>query len=134
MPKATVSTLTSKFDLKTLPGGWVELRRMSFGEKQQRQDIAMQMAMTTDGQKAKSTEAIMKMSSEEIALFELSRCVIDHNLYADDEEKVKLDFKRSADIRQLDPRVGEEINALIDSMNNVSAEDLADLGNGSSSS
>jgi hypothetical protein len=131
MPKATVSSETTKFDLKTLPGAWVELRRLSFGEKAQRTDMAMKMAF--EGGKGKDGKALAEMASVQTSVFEFSRCVVNHNLFKDDEDKVPMDLHNAIDVQQLDPRVGEEIGTYIDQMNNFDQEVLDDLGNGSSS-
>lgn len=130
MPKATVDTNAVRHDLKSLPGAWVELRRMSFGEKNARTDIAMKMAF--EGSKA-DTKATMAASTEAAAQFEFKACVVDHNLFADDEETIKLNLGNSNDLRKLDPRVGEEIMLLISEMNNFEPEELSDLKNESSS-
>lgn len=130
MPKATVNTNSERKDLKSLPGAFVELRRLSFGEKAERTDMAMRLAIEGDGKTQKGT---VEMSSKDIAVFELAKCVTDHNLFMDDEEKVKMNLTNPQHVAALDPRVGEEISLLIDQMNNFDAEELADLGNESSS-
>ena len=131
MPKATVDTSAVHFDLKTLPGGWVELRRMSFGEKNARTDIAMKMAFEGVGSKSKSkdTKATMAASTEAASQHDFRACVVDHNLFADDDETIKLNLSRPEDLKQLDPRVGEEIATLISNMNNFEPEELDDLKN-----
>ena len=133
MPKATVNTDTERYDLQTVEGGFVQLRRMSYGQKQQRQDIAMRLAIESTGKGSKKTErGLVEMSAEAIAQFEFNACVVDHNLYADDAESIKLNLSRREDIARLDPRIGEEISTLIDKLNNFEQEDTDDLGNASS--
>lgn len=131
MPKATVSTETVRHHLVTLSGAWVDLRRLSFGEKQMRQDMAMKMAFAGGGNTKEDVSAVAEMSAAEVAYFEFSRCIVDHNLYYDDEETEKMDFTKRRDFEQLDPRVGDEIDSEISHMNNF---DVTDLGNGSSES
>lgn len=126
MPKATVSTETTRHNLVTLPGGFVDLRRLSFGEKQARTDMAMKMAFQGGGGEAAS--AVAEMSAAEVAFFEFSRCIVDHNLSRDEDETDLLNFTKRADFEQLDPRVGDEIDQQISVMNNF---DVTELGNGS---
>ena len=129
MPKATVNTESTRFDLQTLPGGWVELRRMSFGQKNARVDIAMKMAFEGSGGSSQDTKATMAASTEAATQFEFKSCIVDHNLYADDAETVKLNLANSKDLQQLDPRIGEEIQTLITNMNNYEPEELSKLKN-----
>jgi hypothetical protein len=127
MPKASVSLDYERFDLRTCEGGWVELKPMSYGEKLERAQIATDM--TIEAVKgSKTSKAQVDIMQRRTALFELSKCVGDHNLYEDDAETVKLDFKSAKILDKLDPRVGDEIGKLIDEMNNF--EDQEDeLGN-----
>lgn len=129
MPKATVSTDTVRYHLVTLPSAYVDLRRLSFGEKQARTDMAMKMAFQGGGGEAAS--AIAEMSAAEVAFFEFSRCIVDHNLFLDDDEEDKMDFNKRSHFESLDPRIGDEIDAKISEMNNF---DVTELGNGSSGS
>ncbi len=113
MPRATVSTEPERFDLASLPEGWVLLRRMSYGERLHRQDMAMQMSMEAD-QRKKTAQMNVTPAQTAVANFELKTCVIDHNL--EDESGRKLDFKNPLDCAQLDGRIGEEIANFIDTM------------------
>jgi len=128
MPVATASIEPEHFDLKSLPpkgeeeGGWANLRRMTYGEKLHRQDIAMDMSMRAEGRKARSEGAEMKITQAQTAVteYELRLCVMDHNLTHPNGQK--LDFRNPADVHMLDPRVGEEIGLLIDKMNTFEEE------------
>ena len=119
MPRATVSTQPQHFDLKSLPEGWVEIRRMSHGEMLHRQDIAMSMQMQAD-RRAKSASMDIKQSQTAVGQFELATCVVDHNL--EDESGRKLSFRNSADVGQLDGRIGAEIADLIQQMHDWESE------------
>jgi hypothetical protein len=129
MPRATVLKTTERKDLTTLPktdegdGGWVELRRLSYGEKLQKDAEAMKMKFRTDemqGGKNEGVAAEVSLISEYATLVEFRRCVMDHNL--EDENGKKLNFGNPDDIRKLDPRVGDEISTLIGEMNDFQKE------------
>lgn len=118
MPNATVKIDdTEKHDLKTLEGGFVVLRRMTYGEKLQRRQIAMQMEMQGKGKDAKMS---LDMQVEQTALFEFSKLVVEHNL--EDETGRNLNLGSPVDLVKLDPRIGDEIEALISDMNDFDSE------------
>jgi hypothetical protein len=114
MPRATISVEPEQFELKSCPGGWIKLRRMSYGERLHRQDIAMTMSMQADT-RAKSGKMEIKQAQTAVAAFELATCVVDHNLDRDDAG-TKLNFSSPVDVDQLDGRIGEEIAALIEEL------------------
>jgi len=131
MPRATVLKTTERKDLTTLPaadgveGGWVELRRLSYGEKLQKDAEAMKMRFAMgDSMKDKTDiNAEVSIVNEIATLLEMQRCVVRHNLTTpvdpNDETKGErpIDFNKWSDMRELDPRVGEEISILIGEMN-----------------
>lgn len=119
MPKATVSTQPQTFELKSLPEGWVQLRRMSYGERLHRQDMAMAMSMSAD-QRTKTAEMNVTPAQTKVAQFELATCVVDHNL--EDEQGRKLNFSNALDCAQLDGRIGEEIAELIDTIHDWNSD------------
>ena len=122
MPRATVVTAPERFDLETLPkteeeeGGFVLIRRLSYGEKLQKDQEAMKMRfdMSTAGD-SKAMDAEIAMISELATLNEFQKCIMDHNLQ--DDNGVRLDLTKLENIRQLDPRVGDEINQLMQQLN-----------------
>lgn len=140
MPKATVSHETHRYDLRTCPGGFVELRQLSYYEMMHRRDIASKMFTE---QKVQTGRARQKQSPEEtiraqyeimnvaIMEFEFKNCIVDHNL--EDDSGIKLDFNNPLTFRMLDPKIGEEIGRLIDDLNQE-AEDLGPLANALTSS
>jgi hypothetical protein len=91
MPKAVVDSAAERKDLKSLPGGFVTLKRMSFGAWLHRQDIAMQMTMDMDV-KSQKADAGVQMSNEAVTVYEFAQCIVDHNLTEDEEETQKLNF------------------------------------------
>lgn len=123
MPRATNNIdETQKFDLQSCPGGYVVLRRMTYGQYLKRQSLAMDMQMQSQG-KGQGATIDIDLSQQKVAEFEFSTCIADHNL--EDHAGELLNFKSAHTLQMLDPRVGQEIGDLIDKMHNVEAE----LGN-----
>lgn len=118
MPKAVANVVeTERHDLKSLEGAFVELKRMTYGQSVQRRAM-MKLSLTGKG---KSFAGEMAMASEEITRFEFAHCIVDHNL--ENEDGSKLDLSRPVDFAALDPRVGQEIEALISEMNDIEDEE-----------
>lgn len=132
MPVATRKQETIKKELKSLEGGYVVLRQLSYDEMLERRDGATKMLMERGGSNADSRMAVQianKWSNE----YTFPRCIADHNLT--DENGVALDFRKPALVFQhLDPRVGAEIERYIDEMNNEDepSPDFTQPQNGSS--
>ena len=121
MVKATVGNATQTFDLKTCAGGKITLRRMTYGQKLERIELATQQVIKAETDKRgrptnNSAEMDIKMLQRATAEYEFSRCIADHNLENDDG--IKLDFRNSQTLDILDPRVGDEISQYIQDMNN----------------
>jgi hypothetical protein len=117
MPRATVDlSSTGKKELKTCPGGWVQLRRMSWGQKLARQESAIKMSMEMQQGSNRSAKMDMDMMQSAGTLFDFQACIVDHNL--EDEQGRKLNLGAMQDMAQLDPRIGEEISTFIDELNN----------------
>lgn len=125
MPRATVDiTRTNKVDLKSLPGGYVELRKLSYGQFLERQSLAMKMSMAVQKSNSqKNSEAAMSLEQAQlaVAVFEMRHCVASHNL--EDDQGNLLDFRIDAATTLLDPVVGQEIGAAIDEMNQLPSGD-----------
>lgn len=113
MPAAVVNIEEVQHnELKSLPGAFVDLRRMSYGQ------IVARRAMTTLSVEAKrgakSVTGELAMASSEVSQFEFKTCIVDHNL--EDQNGQKLNFGNPVDFARLDPRVGQEIEKLISDM------------------
>lgn len=117
MPRATVTVAMQEFDLKTVPGGTVTVRRMTYGEKLQRQDELMSLSAIKDGD---DMSLNMQMLNKKAALADFKNLVVSHNLT--DEDDRPLNFANAADVMRLDPRVGDEIGELIDKINAYEGE------------
>lgn len=112
MPKAVASLESKRYDLKSLPGGWVELRKLAYGEVIARRELSTVMSsdMTRDNREMK-----MGLNLRAVALYELEHCVIDHNL--EDENGEKLNLTNAEHVMKLDPKVAQEIEGIIFDMN-----------------
>lgn len=110
MPKATADTKeTYKKDLATLEGGYVVLKKMTYGERLHQRDLAMTFSPSAqEGMR-------MGMNSEESTAYEFRVCIVDHNL--EDENGRPLDFRNKADVVRLDPRIASEIEGYLNEIN-----------------
>jgi hypothetical protein len=114
MPQATMSTEPERFDLKSCPGGFVVLRRMSYGKYLARQEMALKLKVQAQQKKGSSFEGEMAMANKIVTVFEFKECVVDHNLT--DASDAPLNFASEHTLEILDPRVGNEIGSLINNM------------------
>lgn len=121
MPRATNNIEVQRFDLKTCPEGYVELRRMTYGQFMKRQGMAMEMQMRMGSGKNADRVVDMDIDQERVTLFEFATCIAAHNLT--DDQDALLNFKHAAHVAILDPRVGQEIAQYIDEMNQAVVED-----------
>jgi hypothetical protein len=130
MPVAIRNEDTEKFDLKTLPGGTVTLRKMSYGQILERRALT-KLTFSTQGKgRSSSVAGEIAMADRAVNLFEFRCCVVGHNL-----ERVEgqlLDLTNPNDVIALDPRVGQEIEKLIEDMNNFEGDDDTENSKGES--
>jgi len=136
MPVATVQIEQVEHkELKTLPekngeaAGWVELRRMTYGQKLTRSQSTSKMSLLMQKGK-KDVQGQMEMLQVKAAMYDFSTCVIAHNLT--DPQGQPLNFQNPQHVSTLDPRVGEEIATYIDQLNNFEEDD--ELGNSENAS
>ena len=131
MPIATIPDETQVFDLETLPGGYVTLRRMTFGEKTRRQEIAFEMSITQDRRQSRTrrntTKTDINNMQRAVTEYEFATCIVDHNL---ENDGGRLDFRIPKHVHSLMPRIGEEVSDLIVEYNGFDsdeADDYSDL-------
>lgn len=124
MPVAVLIHEPEIFELKSLPGGFVKIRRMNYGEKLQRSEMTMSMRM--DMADKKNMGADMKMLSRQVSLWSFAKLIVEHNLEKADGSP--LNFKNQFDVESLDGVIGEEIDTYIDKVNNFEEDEEA-LGN-----
>lgn len=132
MPRATVTQDTVRRELKTCPGGWVELRTLSFHEMNMRQEMAARVYQETErpkrGQKQKREEKIrgyFEVMNVAVTEYEYRNCIVNHNL--EDENGELLDFTMPMRAWRLDPKIGQEIGNYIDELNQLDDEEEEDL-------
>lgn len=112
MPRATYNPdKTERFDLESLEGGYVVLRKMSYGQRVQVREMAMQLSMV-----AKTEELGIEMTQMRVDEFEFKTSIVEHNL--EDEAGNVLNFAKAGTVGSLDPEVGTEISQLITKFNN----------------
>ena len=130
MPRATSNlNETHELTMKTIKGGFVKARRLTYGEKLQRR--AMVSSLKVQAEKGKKDFAgEMQLVTEESSLFDFQKCILEHNLTkpnpeSPDDETVDLPliFGSTADIRSLDPRAGEEIDTFLSELNNFEEDE-----------
>jgi len=131
MPRATTdTTATERFPLKSLPeqngeeAGWVELRKLTYGQILERRDMSAKMAIENVGGRGANREEDMKVTTEliqkKVTEYEFKNCIVDHNL--DDAAGKHLNLSDPRSVWALDPQVGQEIGELIDSQNQWDAD------------
>lgn len=120
MPLA-VTKRTETHQLKTVEGGYVVIRRLSHGEKQERRTFGSKLNMSAKSRQDVKAEIDMFNAGAEN--YELARAVVEHNLTYlidpdDPTSETRLNFKDPSHLRMIDGVVIEEIGTLIDRMNN----------------
>lgn len=114
VPVAVVVEDAKDFELKTVPGGVVRIRQMTYGERLVRNSMQGKMRVSADRRSEFAGE--IEMAIDKIAMWDFTHLVVEHNL--EDADGRKLNFKNEADVRKLRSNVGEEIGTYIDKMNN----------------
>jgi hypothetical protein len=139
VPKVTTSpSETERVDLKSCAGAFVILRKMTFGELNKRDMLLTTMKVMGGSRKKRASEdsifGILEGANDKVAQFEFQCCVVDHNFFVDDEEKVPFDVRNVMHVNSLDPKVGGEIKRKIEDMNGIGDEDDDDEDGGSPNS
>lgn len=134
MPVATINHSFKRYELKSVEGGWIELRPLSYGSKLERRDRSMNMKLEQEvGSRGKKRSKRNEPEIQKIELqqfsawstqFDFEHCVGDHNLT--DENGSKLDFSSSMTLKYLDPRIGSELEELLGEINGDLDEDDAE--------
>ena len=125
MPRATIDTgETQREELKSLPkteddeAGFVELKKLSYGQILKRRDMGAKIAIEGLGDsrtKEEDLKVTTEMIQEAVTEFEFKHCIVTHNL--EDEHGTLLNFSNPNMVHSLDPQVGQEIAELIDDLN-----------------
>lgn len=117
MPRATITKEATRVELKSCPGGFVEIRQLPYHEMLVRRDRAGQLFFDPTGEDAKVEIATLQAWARQ---YEFEHCIADHNL--EDEYGNKLDFSKEGTLSVLDPRIGQEIEEAIDKLHNVESD------------
>jgi hypothetical protein len=131
MPVATISEQPKRFDLKSLPGAYVVIRRLTYGETLARG--AINSKVNFDVQNKKDMQGFIDMANEKTTMFEWANAIVEHNLT--DERERPLNFKNPVDVKAVQGVIGGEISAYIMQYNNFDNDGLPeddtedDLGN-----
>ena len=137
MPVVTINPDEyEKFELKSAPAdpnvkgdedGWINLRPLPYGMKLKIRDQSTKMFMRTRTQQRPAKGRMRASNPEEDAVLEFesaseasnfltfSYCIGGHNLQ--DSQHNQIDFASPMAFKQLDPKVGSEIEVLIDDLN-----------------
>lgn len=126
MPNALINPEEQEtFELKSLPGAQVTLRRMSYDAYLARRDMMTSIRLAAKGRGDEDFAGEMKMMNHKVAIFDFKECVVDHNL--EDENGNTLDLTKPSTFKRLNPKVGIEIDELIEKMNEPTSDE--ELGN-----
>lgn len=139
MPIVTVDPNEyQRFELKSAPAdsndpndeqGYVMLRPLPYGMKLSRRSKATKMMMRSQPaqsrKQASQQESVFEVESmdEWAVAFDFQYCIGDHNLKARDNQLIDFAKNTHMKIKMLDPRVGSEIEQLIDTLNNAEDEE-----------
>jgi len=116
MPVGTRKIETVRHDLKSLEGAYVDLRQLSYDEMLERRDGATQILMERGIKGADTQQMNVKVLNRWSNQYSFPRCIADHNIT--DENGTLLDFSKPEHVfKILDPKVGAEIETLIDKLN-----------------
>lgn len=137
MPIVTVDPNNyTREELKTAPAdpsvpgdepGYIMVRPLPFGMKLERRDKATRMAMEVEsgrgrkGQDTTTQKFDLTTYNEWAVQFDFKYCIGDHNLL--DAAGHKLDFNNPMTFKLLDPKVGSEIEAIVNRYNEDESEE-----------
>lgn len=118
MPVAVVTDEHHREELKSLPGAYVVIREMTYGERLQRSSLTGAMKILKDTKSDYAGE--LSMETQKIALWDFANLIVEHNL--EDVDGRALNFKNASDVAKLSARVGDEVGALVDKWNSFDDE------------
>lgn len=119
---ATVPTEATRYFLKSVGGAWVDLKPLPYGQLIERRDKASRMSMEAGkGRNSDNARMDIDLMQAQSRLYEFQHCIVDHNL--SDDQGSKLNFSMPSTLNLLNPKVGQEIEQLIDDMNQLEEVD-----------
>lgn len=137
MPKGTVKTEPQHYKLESLPGGYVKLKQLSYGQMLERREMAtklsMEQAQEKPGVKKNEPDKInVQIIQRAVAAYEFAACVVEHNI--EDEDGTLLNFGNTMTLDILDPRIGDEISKRLAELNGETDDMAFAMPSGESSS
>ncbi len=123
MPRATINVeATQRFELESLPktqdeeGGYVELKKLAYGQILERRDMGAKLAIEgLSDNRQEDLRVTTEMIQQKVTEFEFKHSIVSHNL--EDEHGTILNFHNPSSVLALDPQVGQEIDDLITELN-----------------
>jgi hypothetical protein len=124
MPVASISDVPIRFELKSLPDGYVVIRRRTYGERLNSLEQSSEQEMSGD-QKTKSVKVAVKNLIRRTQELAFAQCIVDHNLtWMNGAYEVPFDFKNDKTaFDRLDSRIAEEIDGYISKVNDFIEDD-----------
>lgn len=101
------------YELKSVEGGVVTLRRLNHGESNELTDLRLSLQLNTaddDEERETSAKTTIRLSRQ----YSFNKAIVDHNLARNGK---KFNLKKRRDVDELDPLIGDEIAELIDKHN-----------------
>lgn len=99
-----------RYDLEEAPGAWVEIRRLTGGEKTERIDSSLSYVPNPTGK----DDGEAHINQTKLRAYDFKTAITDHNLV---HQGRKLNFSDPKDVALIDPFISDEISDLIDEHN-----------------
>lgn len=97
------------YQLESIEGGWLTVRRFTHEERLDRAGLIMSMTMGDDDSGEAQGKA--RIDHKAARLHDFKSCIVDHNLSPDGARKYN--FRDAKDVWDLDAEVGDEIDDII---------------------
>lgn len=101
----------TRHELKSAPGGWVELRTPSHAEVLRRQGMLMTMRMQVTAKKRSEGMVLLDKDNLTLAAYDYKTCVVRHNLRRKGGRL--FDLSNPVELQSLSTQVGQELDNLI---------------------
>ncbi len=95
-----------RYELTSIEGGWIKVRRFDHGERIDRLSKILVMGIDDDGERGSAT-----INHRASRLHDFEKAIVDHNLGNKDGRKYN--FSKAEDVFGLDPTIGDEIDDII---------------------
>lgn len=110
--EAAAKAHEKKYDLESVAGGWVKLRRLTHGEANERNDKVLTFVPPDPSDP--EAEGVTRISTQRARQHDFALCVVDHNL---GRGGVLYNFEAGVDVDALDQAIGDEVGELIQKHN-----------------